>query len=204
VTVRIRLATEADATSILSIYAPIVQETHISFEYEVPSVEEMVGRIRGKLVKYPWLVAERADGLLLGYAYAGVWRERTAYSWTVETTVYIHAGSRRTGTARGLYTALFGALRVQGYCQAIAGIALPNDASVGFHEALGFQYVGNHPQVGYKFGRWIDVAFWQLELQPPPTQSTPTLETAAASQLSAWSDALRAGEALIRSAEGRS
>lgn len=197
--IRIRLATEADAPSVLEIYAPIVQETHISFEYEVPSAAEIAGRIRGKLVKYPWLVAEREDGLILGYAYAGLWRERTAYSWTVETTIYTHAEARRTGVARGLYTALFGALRVQGYCQAIAGIALPNEASVGFHEAVGFIYTGNFEKVGYKFGRWIDVAFWQLELQPPPTASTPTLDTTVASQLPAWADALRAGEALIRS-----
>lgn len=197
--IRIRLATEADAPSVLEIYAPIVQETHISFEYEVPSAAEIAGRIRGKLVKYPWLVAEREDGLILGYAYAGLWRERTAYSWTVETTIYTHAKARRTGVARGLYTALFGALRVQGYCQAIAGIALPNEASVGFHESVGFIYTGNFEKVGYKFGRWIDVAFWQLELQPPPTVSTPTLDTTVASQLPAWAVALRAGEALSRS-----
>ncbi len=198
-TVHIRLATDADAVQIHAIYAPIVRETHISFEYEVPSVAEMAGRIRSKLVKYPWLVAERADGLLLGYAYAGLWRERTAYSWVIETTIYTHAEARRMGVARGLYTALFGALRVQGYCQAIAGIALPNDASRGFHEALGFAHIGSFPKVGYKFGRWIDIGFWQLELQPPPAESTPPLETALACQSPAWAEALRAGESLIRS-----
>jgi phosphinothricin acetyltransferase len=198
-TTRIRPATEADAAQIQAIYAPIVQETHISFEYEVPSVEEIAGRIRGKLVKYPWLVAVRPDGLILGYAYAGQWRERTAYSWVAETTIYTHAEARRGGVARGLYTALLGALRVQGYCQAIAGVSLPNEASVRFHESMGFIYAGNFAKVGYKFGRWIDVAFWQLELQPPPVEATPPLETAAASQLPPWAEAMQAGESLIRS-----
>jgi phosphinothricin acetyltransferase len=204
VTVHIRLVADADAAQIQAIYAPIVEETHISFEYEVPTVEEMAKRIQSKVIKYPWLVAERADGMILGYAYAGAWRERTAYSWVTETTIYTHEAARRTGVARGLYTALFGALRTQGFCQAIAGIAQPNAASVYFHEALGFRYAGQHPKTGYKFGRWIDMAFWQLELQAPPETPAPTLETARAARLPAWRAALHLGETLIRPTESLS
>lgn len=164
----IRLATEDDAPKILDIYAPIVRETVISFEYEVPSETEMRGRIRSKLDhQYPWLVMER-DGELMGYAYAGRWRDRAAYDWTVETTVYVNSAARRGGVGRTLYRALFAILRLQGFVQAVAGVTLPNDPSVGLHEAVGFVPTGITHNAGYKFGNWHGVAFFELNLQPPP------------------------------------
>ncbi len=174
----LRLATEDDAPAILEIYAPIVRETVISFEYEVPSEEEMRGRIRSKLAHYPWLVMEREE-MLLGYAYAGRWRDRAAYDWTVETTVYVNAAVRRGGIGRTLYGALFKALRLQGFVQAVAGVTLPNDASMGLHQAVGFVPTGVTHNAGYKFGGWHGVAFFEMSLQPPPDVPKPTLDVGA-------------------------
>jgi L-amino acid N-acyltransferase YncA len=174
-----RLVTEADAPRILDIYAPIVRETVISFEYEVPGEDEMRQRIRGKLEHgYPWIVMER-DDLLLGYAYAGRWRDRAAYDWTVETTVYVNASARRGGIGRTLYGALFEVLRLQGFVQAVAGVTLPNDASVGLHQAVGFVPTGTTHNAGYKFGHWHGVAFFEMTLQTPPDVPTPTRNVAS-------------------------
>ena len=171
----IRLATEDDAPSILEIYAPIVRETPISFEYDVPTEAEMRGRIRSKLEHYPWLVMEN-EGELMGYAYAGRWRDRAAYDWSVETTVYVSAKARRGGVGRTLYNALFEALREQGFVLAVAGITLPNAGSVGLHEAVGFMAMGVARNAGYKFGRWHDIGFWQLQLQDPPDDPKPIMK----------------------------
>ncbi len=174
-----RLATEADAPRILEIYAPIVRETVISFEYDVPSENEMRQRIRSKLEHgYPWLVMER-EGMLLGYAYAGRWRDRAAYDWTVETTVYVNSAVRRGGVGRTLYGALFDLLRLQGFVQAVAGVTLPNDASVGLHQAVGFVPTGVTHNAGYKFGGWHGVAFFEMTLQTPPDVPVPTRDVAA-------------------------
>lgn len=182
----IRLATEDDAPKILEIYAPIVRETVISFEYEVPSEAEMRGRIRAKLDHdYPWLVMER-DGLMLGYVYAGRWRDRAAYDWTVETTVYVNSNARRGGIGRTLYNTLFTVLRVQGFVQAVAGVTLPNDPSVGLHEAVGFVSTGVTHNAGYKFGNWYGVGFFEMALQPPPKVPVPTLPIADVVQTAEW------------------
>jgi L-amino acid N-acyltransferase YncA len=161
----IRLATEDDAGQILAIYAPIVRETPISFEMEPPTVEAMRQRISDTLGCFPWLVCESADELL-GYAYGSRHRARAAYDWSAEVSVYVHASARRSGVGRDLYRSLFEILRLQGYCNALAGATLPNPASVGLHESLGFQPVGIYRSVGYKFGAWHDVGWWQLSLQP--------------------------------------
>jgi phosphinothricin acetyltransferase len=188
----IRLATPADAQSVLDIYAPIVRETIISFEYDVPTVEEMADRIAEKVQRYPWLVYER-DGQMMGYAYAGTWRARKAYSWVVESTIYVHPAAHRTGIARALYSTLFDLLRLQGYCQVMGGIALPNDASVVFHEALGFTPVGIYRKVGHKQDRWVDVGWWQLELDASTEAPQPPLTIDEARQLPGWAAALSAG-----------
>jgi len=181
-----RLVREADAPRILEIYAPIVRETTISFEYEVPGEDEMRQRIRGKLEHgYPWLVMER-DDLLLGYAYAGRWRDRAAYDWTVETTVYVNAAARRGGVGRKLYETLFEVLRLQGFVQAVAGVTLPNDGSVGLHQAVGFVPTGVTHNAGYKFNKWNDVAFFELTLQTPPDVPTPTRDVASLVGSSEW------------------
>lgn len=162
--ISIRLANPADAEAILAIYGPIVRETVISFELEPPTVAEMEQRISQTLVRWPWLVVEDGSGLV-GYAYASQHRARAAYQWSVDVSAYVRSDQQRRGVGRTLYRALLTILPLQGYYNAYAGIALPNPASVGLHEAVGFRPVGVYQQVGYKFGAWHDVGWWQLALQ---------------------------------------
>jgi phosphinothricin acetyltransferase len=159
----IRLARADDADAVCEIYAPIVRETAISFESVPPTPEEMRSRMAGADRVGSWLVCERA-GHVVGYAYTGTHRTRAAYRFTVETSVYVHGGHRRQGVARELYRALLAVSRRQGYQLAVAGIALPNPASIALHEGLGFMPVGVYHRVGFKFGRWHDTSWWQLPL----------------------------------------
>ena len=168
----IRLATEADAEGMLAIYTPVVLETAISFEMEPPSVEEFQSRIRTTLTRTPWLVCE-IDGRIAGYAYAGALRSRAAYQWSVEVTVYVHADNRRHGVGSVVYTSLFDCLRLQGFWNSYAAITLPNPGSVGLHERMGFFRIGTYYNVGYKFGTWHDVGWWQSELGPLPENPAP-------------------------------
>ncbi|MDG9858093.1 GNAT family N-acetyltransferase [Pseudomonas nitroreducens] len=162
----IREARPEDAPAIQAIYAPIVSGTAISFEEVPPSAAEIRQRICTTLQTYPYLVALR-DGRMAGYAYASQHRARAAYRWAVDVTVYIAESERRSGVGRSLYAELLPILARQGFNAAYAGIALPNAASVGLHERLGFQHVGTFPQVGFKLGQWHDVGYWRLELGPP-------------------------------------
>lgn len=184
----IRLATPDDAEQVQAIYAPYCS-TPISFELEPPSVAEMRGRLTKILGQYPWLVWEE-DGAILGYVYAMQHRERAAYLWSVDTAVYVHQGRQRRGVGKRLYTALFEVLPLQGYVNAYAGVTLPNPASVGLHEAMGFQPLGVYRQVGFKCGAWHDVAWFQRPLQPRPGAPTPLKPLAAVQQSAAWQHAL--------------
>lgn len=168
----IRFATLADASAILAIYGPYITESIISFEYEVPTVLEFTERIRAIQQQLPYLIVE-ANGRVMGYAYASRHRDRAAYQWSVDTSVYVHPDGHRQGIARQLYTALFDLLRRQGYYNAYAGITLPNPKSEAFHRTMGFEPVGTYANVGYKFGEWHDVAWFQLTLQPHQTNPTP-------------------------------
>jgi len=160
----IRVATKDDATAIQAIYAPIVRDTEISFEDTPPSIGEMSGRIETLLETFPWLVLE-SGGEVVAYAYAAAHRRRAAYRWSCETSVYVGEAARRTGAARRLYKELFSVLTDLGYANALAGITLPNEPSVGFHEAMGFKLIGVYPNVGFKSGGWRDVGWWNFELQ---------------------------------------
>jgi phosphinothricin acetyltransferase len=165
---RIRTATPDDDAAIAAIYAPIVTDTAISFELQPPTVAEMRQRILATLPLLPWLVGEDAQGAVCGYVYASKFRERAAYQWAVEVTAYVRSDCRGTGVGRQLYTRLFASLADLGYVQAVAGITLPNAASVGLHEALGFEPATRYRNVGYKHGAWRDVGYWQKALQPLP------------------------------------
>ncbi len=160
----IRMATPEDAAALLSIYAPLVRETAITFELELPTVDAFRHRIRDTLARHPWLVCEH-HGDLIGYAYAASHRARAAYRWSVETSTYVHAAYRRRGVARALYRSLLAMLTVQGFYSAYAGTTLPNTPSVALHQSLGFKPVGTFHAVGYKLGKWHDVAWWQRALQ---------------------------------------
>ena len=169
----IRLGREADAEALLAIYGPYVRDTAISFEVEPPAPEELRQRMRTTLAQGCWLVCERG-GTVAGYAYAGRFHTRAAYQWTIEVTVYVHPDHHRRGVGLGLYDALLEVLRLQGFRSAVGIIALPNPASVGLHERLGFRPAGVLPAVGYKHGRWHDVGWWELALRAPgPTPDPP-------------------------------
>ncbi|MBB5708217.1 phosphinothricin acetyltransferase [Sphingopyxis panaciterrulae] len=149
-----------DAQAVQAIYAHYVTSTTISFEDVPPDVMEIERRIAAILPRYPYLVAEE-DGRIVGYAYASEHRTRVAYRTSVDVTVYVAPGAQRSGVARCLYSRLLPAAASLGYHAAFAGIALPNDASVGLHEVMGFELVGVYREVGRKFDAWHDVGWWQ-------------------------------------------
>jgi L-amino acid N-acyltransferase YncA len=163
----IRPATLADAADMLAIYSPVVQETAISFELAPPTLQEFEERVRKYSCDWAWLVAER-DGLIVGYAYGSSHRERLAYKWSTETSAYVHPSARGQGVGKRLYHALLPLLAEKGYCNAYAGIALPNDASVALHQSVGFRPIGQFPSVGRKFGKWHDVAWFHRNLREHP------------------------------------
>ena len=160
---QIRIAKPEDASAIADIYAPFVTDSIISFETDPPAAAEMAQRIEKTLRTHPWLVAE-AGGRVLGYAYGGLFRTRAAYRWSCEVSAYVRDDVRRGGVGRQLYLRLLRVLREQNYHSAFAGVTLPNDASVGFHESLGFKPIGVFQQAGFKFGGWHDVGWWRLGL----------------------------------------
>ncbi len=167
----IRDATEADAHACADIYAPYVRDTCISFEVEPPEPDEMARRISDAAASHAWLVFEDG-GQVVGYAYANAFATRAAYRWSCQTSIYVTQGRQRSGMGRALYGALLQRLEQRGLRRVYAGIALPNEASVGLHTALGYEPVGVFRQVGYKHGQWHDVGWWQrsigLDTEPPP------------------------------------
>lgn len=194
---RIRFADESHAAAIAGIYRPVVESTAISFETVPPDRNEMARRIADTTREHPWLVCE-ISGRVAGYAYAMKHRVRSAYRWSVDTSVYVDASFRQGGVGRGLYGSLFGILSAQGYFNAYAGIALPNAASVGLHEAVGFRKIGVYQRVGYKFGEWRDVGWWQLDLKPPEASPAEPVDIDAVRALPGWSALLARGESAIR------
>jgi phosphinothricin acetyltransferase len=169
---------DRDAPACAEIYAPFVTDTVISLEEIPPDADEFRRRMTRITTTHPWLIAE-LDGRPVGFAYAGQHRERAAYRWATDVTVYLDPAYHRRGIGRALYERLFELLREQGLHIACAGVTLPNAASVGLHEALGFEPVGIYRRVGYKHGAWRDVGWWQLDLKPPtdrpPAEPRPPL-----------------------------
>jgi L-amino acid N-acyltransferase YncA len=161
----IRIARAEDADAIHAIYAPTIIGTAITFETEPPGTQAMCQRILTRLQHYPWLVWEESDKVL-AYAYATRFRERAAYDWIAETSIYVHADARRRGIARHLYGVLLDTMRLQGINQAVGVITMPGEVSVALHESLGFTPAGVWRKAGYKLEQWWDVGVWQKELQP--------------------------------------
>lgn len=172
--VRIRSAdAQHDAAACAAIYAPSVSEGVASLEEQAPGPDEFSRRIERIGRQLPWLVAQDSDSVI-GYAYASPHHERAAYRWSANVTVYVTPGHHRRGIARSLYQALFARLVDQGFYVACAGITLPNAASVGLHESMGFEPVGVYRNIAYKHGAWRDVGWWQMSLQLlPPTGRSP-------------------------------
>ncbi len=160
----IRDAHASDAPAIAAIYNPYITGTTISFEEEPVPEAEMARRIADvQAAGLPWLVAEEG-GAVIGYAYATKWRVRHAYRYSVESSVYLAPAAARKGIGSVLYAALFARLRAGGVHLVIGGIALPNDASVALHEKMGYEKAAHFKEVGFKFGRWLDVGYWQKTL----------------------------------------
>ena len=169
---QVRAATSADAERCAAIYAPYVTDTAISFELCPPSPADIAERIAAASRGHAWVVLEDR-GRVVGYAYGGSFNARAAYRWSCEVSVYVEIGQRRTGAGRALYEDLFGRLATRGFCVAVAGMTLPNDASVGLHRAMGFEPVGRYRRIGYKLGSWHDVAWMQRPLayaSDPPAE----------------------------------
>lgn len=168
---KIRAAQVEDAQQLLAIYTPYVLDTAITFEIEVPSLAEFVGRIVEMQATYPYLVAED-EGEVVGYAYAHAYYGRAAYAWTVEVSIYIDQTARAKGIGTALYDRLETLLIEQGITQALACISLPNEASIQFHQKRGYEEVAHFKKVGYKLGQWRDIVWLQKELQdiPAPTK----------------------------------
>lgn len=162
----IRPCTPNDAAVICDIYNYYIKNTVITFEEELLTSDIILQRIESYGAKYPWLVLENASGDVVGYAYGAPWTERSAYQHTVEVTVYLHYLEGGKGYGSALYRQVLALLAEREFHAVVARIALPNEASVKFHEALGFKKVAHFTEVGRKFDRWIDVGCWQAMLKP--------------------------------------
>jgi L-amino acid N-acyltransferase YncA len=168
----VRLITPTDCEAALEVYRPYVEKTAYTFEYVVPTIEQFTEKIKKITAQYPWLVCEY-KGRIIGYAYGSTHRDRTAYQWSPESTVYIAEDFHRLGIARILYEALFDMLKLQGFYNVYAGVLVTNESSCRFHESMGFYEVGLFKRVGYKLGKWHDNMWYQLHLSEhisePPT-----------------------------------
>ncbi|HFI0684202.1 TPA: N-acetyltransferase family protein [Streptococcus suis] len=161
--VEIRNAQFEDAENLVAIYAPYVEKTAITFETQVPTVEDFENRIKKTMKKFPYLVAIE-EGQIVGYAYASTYYARAAYDWTVELSVYVQKEARGKGVGTLLYTALEEELTARGFKNFLACIALPNPASIALHEKRGYEQVAHFKKIGYKFGTWHDIVWLQKSL----------------------------------------
>lgn len=195
-TVMIRIAQPDDVAAMLAIYAPFVADTAVTFEVDIPSLDEFTQRIQTIQQEAPCLVLEQ-DGEVMGYAYAASHRWRAAYQWTRELSVYIHERARAKKYGTALYASLIDLLRCQNYRSALAGITLPNIPSVHFHERLGFYPVGVYDNVGFKLGKSYRVGWWQLMLQDASTPAQPIRRLEEVLQTEQGQRALKRGEGHI-------
>ena len=156
----------SDAATIRAIYQPYVTETAITFELDVPSVQEFESRITKTLIQFPYLVAE-VGGKVVGYAYASTYYARAAYDWTTELSIYVVKEARGQGIGSALYTALEEELQARGYLRFLACIAVPNEASISMHEKRGYVQVAHFPKIGYKFNKWHDIVWMQKTIEGP-------------------------------------
>lgn len=167
-------ATEQDAADMLAVYAPYIQNTTVTSEYDAPSLEEFCARIGSFANTLPWLIC-RIDGKVAGYGYASPHRARAGYQWSVETSIYVAQEYHRCGIARALYVSLFELLTRQGYYNIYVGIILPNERSIKFHSTMGFAISGSYHDSMYKFGQWCDVIWMEKSLRTHDLEPRPTM-----------------------------
>jgi phosphinothricin acetyltransferase len=168
----IRMATLKDAEAILKIYEPYILETAITFEYDPVPVEVFRKRMEGVLSQFPWLVYEK-DGVILGYAYCARFKERAAFNWDCECSVYIDQKAHRQGIATALYNRLFELVKQQGYYTIYALITYHHESSMELHKKFGFTEVGVYPKTGYKFGQWWDLLVMEKRIHEPDLSPIP-------------------------------
>ena len=174
-TIQLRMATKDDAKALLAIYKPYVEQTTITFEYEVPSQAEFERRIKQTLEKYPYLVASY-EGSIVGYAYASAFKSRAAYDWSVETSIYVDQQATGLGVGQKLYAKLEELLKKQHIINMNACIAYPNPKSIAFHEKQGYQKVAHFSKCGYKLGKWVDMIWMEKCIGEHPNQPEPILK----------------------------
>jgi phosphinothricin acetyltransferase len=172
----IRAIESQDVQACLEIYSPFITHSAVSFELDVPTLSEFQQRVSQITRKYPWLVAIE-NNEVLGYAYASNYRDRLAYQWNVEVSVYVHADQKQKKIGQTLYTELLRLLQLQGFCKAFAVIAIPNEASVKFHAHMGFKEFALYEKVGFKVGKWHDVLWMQYELNATANPIAPLAPT---------------------------
>ncbi len=182
-----RFATVDDGRAIRTMYAPYIENTVITFENDVPSIEEMAERIASVQKTYPWIVAEQENSII-GYAYASALRSRAAYQWCAELSVYLDPEQAGHGYGAWLYDALMQLLRLQGIRVVYGVVAVPNAASERLHQRFGFKQAGLLTRCGYKLGQWIDVAYYEKRLiedesRPDPIKPVGTLDQSTVRQL---------------------
>ncbi|MGV8906091.1 MAG: GNAT family N-acetyltransferase [Acetobacterium sp.] len=165
--ITIRMATANDAVEILAVYAPYVTDTAITFEYDIPEIDDFTKRIKHTLTKYPYLVAVR-ENRIVGYAYATAFKDRAAYDWAVEVTVYVSPDCQVKGIGKKLYIALEETLKKQNIINLNACITYPNPGSIGFHEHMGYKTVGCFTKCGYKLGTWYDMIWMEKIINKHP------------------------------------
>lgn len=165
--IKIQMASESDAEELLALYRPYVENTAVTFEYEVPSPAEFRARIRQTLTRFPYLKAV-CGGEILGYAYASPFKMRAAYAWAVETSIYVKRGAHRRGVGTALYQTLEQILKRQNITNVNACIVYPHPESVGFHERFGYRTVAHFTKCGYKLGAWHDMIWMEKILTPHP------------------------------------
>lgn len=183
--ISIRLIRETDAEAALAVYRPYVLNSVITFDYDVPSVEEFSEKIRTITAEYPWLVCEY-EGKIAGYAYGSRHRSKAAYQWSPESTIYVAEEFHGTGIARILYKTVFEILLLQRFVNVFAGVTLPNPASENFHRSLGFTEIGIFRNIGYKLGKWNDVRWFQLLLSEWKTEPAEPLMIGAVTNTEAF------------------
>ena len=188
----IRSAIQQDIESILNLYSQYIVGSHTSFEIDVPTQEEFRKRIKGIQEKMPWLACYVNDEFA-GYAYASDHRSRSAYQWSKEVSVYVEKKFWKNGVGRGLYTALFEILKQMGVVNVLAGISLPNENSVGFHEKMGMTPVGVYHDIGFKNGSFWDVGWWELRIQETGFVPGKILSMEEIDGSEFWTDAIQKG-----------
>jgi len=161
----IRPCLQSDGKAICDIYNYYIEHTVITFEETLVTESDICQRIESYTKDYPWLVLENENGIVVGYAYAAKWAQRSAYKNTVEITVYLHHKESGKGYGAALYKTILSALSASGFHIVVAAIALPNKASVKLQESFGFEKVAHFKEVGRKFDQWVDVGFWQINLK---------------------------------------